>query len=287
MIKEHPFTTLCDLLRDPSQEVIDIFNAYALKPQSSHFGSNSQMIEMIVYPQRIENEDDAKKRIKDLMSNISDCGENYFAVFEKMSKVLTKDGMGKFVSLLTKNLSGKFLDDDNIQYLFKGMPVFKIKVVDNKIEYWRQDKTVGKYDITFVHTGKGNGKPDDKPIKFQTIARKALYLFFLLIPGKKIMDINKIKAVFTKIIENSFDYNMNIFDSINKDFRELITNTKPYTNSDVKEALNDRDDDNWYIIDYERHTPQYYSLSLPEEMIDISGCPELLEFKKELLRTIK
>ena len=87
------------------------------------------------YNKQFQNEDDAKKRIKDLMSNISDCGENYFAVFEKMSKVLTKDGMGKFVSLLTKNLSGKFLDDDNIQYLFKGMPVFKIKVVDNKIEY--------------------------------------------------------------------------------------------------------------------------------------------------------
>ena len=148
----------------------------------------------------------------------------------------------------------------------------------------RMYKTIGKYDIKFVHTGSGK---EDEPIRFKAVARKALFLLFLLIPGKKIKDINKIKPVFSKIIEKSFDYNPDIFDSINKDFRELITNTKPYTNSDVKAALNDRDDDNWYIIDYERHTPQYYSLSLPEEMIDISGCPELKVFKGELESILK
>ena len=101
-----------------------------------------------------------------------------------------------------------------------------------------------------------------------------------------VFNIIQIKPVLKKIIEKSFDYNMDIFDSFDN-FGSLIKNTKPIANRNIKAALNERDDDNWYIIDYEKNQPQYYSLSLPEDMIELKGCPDLLVFKEELLSTIK
>jgi len=38
----------------------------------------------------------------------------------------------------------------------------------------------------------------------------------------------------------------------------------------------------WYTIDYDRSN-SYYSLSLPEEMIDLSKAPSLVEFKNKYL----
>ena len=95
-----------------------------------------------------------------------------------------------------------------------------------------------------------------------------------------------VTPVFSKIIEKSFDFSDNLLNDIQKDFKKLIKTNKPYTNSDVKAALDGRDDDNWYIIDYD-HSKGYYSLSLPDLKIDISGCPELKEFKGELESILK
>lgn len=280
MIKEHPFTTLCDLLRDPSQEVMNIFNANVQKPQSP---SGRPLYEMTLSTIPT-NRDGAERKINQLQSMISRCGDN-IEVFKAVNRVLTTEGMGRLISLVINNLPKDEFLNNNIQNLFTGMPIFKIKVEENGIPYWRQDKTVGKYDIKFVHTGSTDNE-DPMPITFKTTAAKALFLLFLLIPRIEIYDIFKIKPVFAEIIENSFDYNMDIFDSIEKDFKKLIRTNKPYTNSDIKAVLNGRDDENWYIIDYD-HSKGYYSLSLPEGKIDISKCPELLKYKKELLSTLK
>lgn len=280
MIKEHPFTTLCDLLRDPSQEVINIFSANVRRPQSL---SGRPLYEMVLSTSRIDNRFDAEQKIKQLQSMISGCGDN-IEVFKAVNRVLTTEGMGKLISLVIKNLPKDEFLNNNIQNLFTGMPIFKIKVEEHGIPYNRLDKTVGKYDIKFVHSG--SNIPDEEPISFRTTAAKTLFLLFLLIGGKIIYNINVIKPVFSKIIEKSFDYNDNILDDIQKDFKKLIRTNKPYTNSDVKAALDGRDDDNWYIIDYD-HSKGYYSLSLPDLKIDISGCPELKEFKGELESILK
>lgn len=279
MIKEHPFTTLCDLLKDPSQEVMNIFSASARRPQSP---SGRPLYEMILSTSRIDNRYDAEQIIKQLQSTISGCGDN-IEVFKAVNRVLTTEGMGKLISLVIKNLPKDEFLNNNIQNLFTGMPIFRIKVEDNGLPFDRTYKTIGKYDIKFVHSGSGK---EDEPIRFKAVARKALFLLFLLIPRKQIKDINKIEPVFSKIIEKSFDYNPDIFDSIRKDFKKLISNTKPYTNSDIKEALNGRDDDNWYVIDYD-HSNQFYSLNLPETKIEISGCPELKVFKGKLESILK
>ena len=280
MIKEHPFTTLCDLLRDPSQEVINIFSANVRRPQSP---SGRPLYEMVLSTSRIDNRFDAEQKIKQLQSIISRCGDN-IEVFKAVNQVLTTEGMGKLISLVINNLPKDEFLNNNIQNLFTGMPIFKIKVEEHGIPYFRLDKTVGKYDIKFVHSG--SNRPDELPITFRTTAAKTLFLLFLLISGKKIYDITKIKPVFSKIIEKSFDFSDNLLNDIQKDFKKLIRTNKPYTNSDVKAALDGRDDDNWYIIDYD-HSKGYYSLSLPDLKIDISGCPELKEFKGELESILK
>lgn len=280
MIKEHPFTTLCDLLRDPSREVINIFSANVRRPQSL---SGRPLYEMVLSTSYTDNRFDAEQKIKQLQSIISRCGDN-IEVFKAVNQVLTTEGMGKLISLVIKNLPKDEFLNNNIQNLFTGMPIFKIKVEEHGIPYFRLDKTVGKYDIKFVHSG--SNRPDELPITFRTTAAKTLFLLFLLISGKKIYDITKIKPVFSKIIEKSFDFSDNLLNDIQKDFKKLIRTNKPYTNSDVKAALDGRDDDNWYIIDYD-HSKGYYSLSLPDLKIDISGCPELKEFKGELESILK
>jgi hypothetical protein len=50
----------------------------------------------------------------------------------------------------------------------------------------------------------------------------------------------------------------------------------------IEKAIVDRDDLAWYTIDYDRSN-SYYSLSLPEEMIDLSKVPSLVEFKNKYL----
>ncbi len=280
MIKEHPFTTLCDLLRDPSREVINIFSANVRRPQSL---SGRPLYEMVLSTSYTDNRFDAEQKIKQLQSIISRCGDN-IEVFKAVNQVLTTEGMGKLISLVINNLPKDEFLNNNIQNLFTGMPIFKIKVEEHGIPYFRLDKTVGKYDIKFVHSG--SNRPDELPITFRTTAAKTLFLLFLLISGKKIYDITKIKPVFSKIIEKSFDFSDNLLNDIQKDFKKLIRTNKPYTNSDVKAALDGRDDDNWYIIDYD-HSKGYYSLSLPDLKIDISGCPELKVFKGELESILK
>ena len=59
MIKEHPFTTLCDLLKDPSQEVINIFSANVRRPQTP---SGRPLYEMVLNPISTNNRYDAEKK---------------------------------------------------------------------------------------------------------------------------------------------------------------------------------------------------------------------------------
>ena len=107
-MKEHPFTSLCELLRKQDPDVLSIFNRYAIKPGSQQRPTMPHLTEMIVATMPIMNKDDAKQRINDLLARISNCGDNYFAVFQEMSKVLTTDGIGRLLVMLKGNLSDEF-----------------------------------------------------------------------------------------------------------------------------------------------------------------------------------
>ena len=48
MIKVHPFTVLCDLLREPNNEVMDIFKDSVIKSRTSQKSSNPQLFELKV-----------------------------------------------------------------------------------------------------------------------------------------------------------------------------------------------------------------------------------------------
>jgi hypothetical protein len=144
------------------------------------------------------NKDDAKQRIDDLLARISNCGDNYFAVFQEMSKVLTTDGIGRLLVMLKANLSDEFLKDNNIQYLFKGMPIFKIVV---KEDDFVRSKTDGKYDIILQHSGTGAREL----IKFETRPSKALYLLFLLMPRKEIKQIKLYRETLQELLNFVFD----------------------------------------------------------------------------------
>ena len=130
-MKEHPFTSLCELLRKQDPEILSIFDRNAVSTSVQQNQTKPRLTEMIVATRPIMNKDDAKQRIDDLLARISNCGDNYFAVFQEMSKVLTTDGIGRLLVMLKGNLSDEFLKDNNIQYLFKGMPIFKIVVKED------------------------------------------------------------------------------------------------------------------------------------------------------------
>ena len=281
MVKEHPFTVLCDLLREPNNEVMDIFKDSVIKSRTSQKSSNPQLFELKVNKiEPISDMNEAKRRIDNLLHEISNC-DNDFAVFEKASKVLTLDGIGKLMGLLLKQIPEGFLDNEKYQYLFKGMPVYKIKVVDQK---WRRTRAVGRYDVFFMHSG--SCRKDDVPIKFDTSGAKALYLLFLLMPRTEISNIEDFNSLIKELIMDSFDYNEDNFEEEydKKEFKDFVKENKPIANRNIKESLQNRDDLDWYIIFLDKvKKKNQYSISIPEEMIDLSESPRLVEFKKKYL----
>ena len=281
MIKVHPFTVLCDLLREPNNEVMDIFKDSVIKSRTSQKSSNPQLFELKVNKiEPISDMNEAKRRIDNLLHEISNC-DNDFAVFEKASKVLTLDGIGKLMGLLLKQIPEGFLDNEKYQYLFKGMPVYKIKVVDQK---WRRTRAVGRYDVFFMHSG--SCRKDDVPIKFDTSGAKALYLLFLLMPRTEISNIEDFNSLIKELIMDSFDYNEDNFEEEydKKEFKDFVKENKPIANRNIKESLQNRDDLDWYIIFLDKvKKKNQYSISIPGEMIDLSESPRLVEFKNKYL----
>lgn len=282
MVKEHPFTVLCDLLREPNNDVKDVFKKCAIKSAPQQRQTSPRMLEMIVAKEPM-NKDVAKQRMDDLLARISNCGDNYFAVFQEMSKVLTTDGIGKLLVLLKDNLSDEFLKDDNYQYLFKGMPIFKIVVKEDDLV---RGMTDGKCDIILQHTGTGAREL----IKFETRPSKALYLLFLLMPRKEIKQINQYRKILQDLLNIAFDIvekkdkKHKLDDKFKDDetFAESLKQIMSSARRSIEKAIVDRDDLAWYTIDYDR-SDSYYSLSLPEEMIDLSKAPSLVEFRNKYL----
>lgn len=282
MVKVHPFTVLCDLLREPNREVKDIFKECAVKTAPQQRQTSSPMLEMIVAKEPM-NKDVAKQRMDDLLARISNCGNDFFAVYQEMSKVLTTDGIGKLLVLLKDNLSDEFLKVDNYQYLFKGMPIFKILVEE---EEFVGKKTDGKYDIILQHTGTGAREL----IKFETRPSKALYLLFLLMPRKEIKQIKQYRKTLQDLLNIGFDIvekedkKHKLDDKFvdDKVFAESLKQIMSSARRSIEKAIVDRDDLAWYTIDYDR-SDSYYSLSLPEEMIDLSQAPSLEEFRDKYL----
>ena len=281
MVKEHPFTVLCDLLREPNNEVMDIFKDSVIKSRTSQKSSNPQLFELKVNKiEPISDMNKAKQKIDNLLHEISNC-DNDFAVFEKARKVLTLDGIGKLMGLLLNQIPEGFLDNEKYQYLFKGMPVYKIKVVDQK---WRRTRAVGRYDVFFMHSG--SCRKDDVPIKFDTSGAKALYLLFLLMPRTEISNIEDFNSIIKELIMDSFDYNEDNFEEEydKKEFKDFVKENKPIANRNIKESLQNRDDLDWYIIFLDKvKKKNQYSISIPGEMIDLSESPRLVEFKKKYL----
>ena len=284
MIKSHPFATHCELLSKQGPEIQGIFSEYAVKP-IQHEHSSSRMTELIISTRPIMSKDEAKQRIDDVLVKISDCGENYSAVYQEMSKVLTADGIGKLLgkllaSYLNNNLSKAFVEDDNFHYLFKGMPIFKIKVKEEVI----RPNTDGKYDIILEHTGTGT----QTLVRFETRPSKALYLLFLLMPRKEIKNIIKFRGMLQNLMNDAFviiekdDKRHKLDDKFKDDktFTESLKQIMSSTRRSIEKAIGDKDDQAWYTIDYDR-SDLYYSISLPEEMIDLSQSPSLEGFKNE------
>lgn len=282
MVKEHPFTVLCDLLREPNNDVKDIFKECAVKTAPQQRQTSSPMLEMIVAKEPM-NKDVAKQRMDDLLARISNCGNDFFAVYQEMSKILTTDGIGKLLVLLKDNLSDEFLKDDNYQYLFKGMPIFKIVVKEDDLV---RGMTDGKCDIILQHTGTGAREL----IKFETRPSKALYLLFLLMPRKEIKQINQYRKILQDLLNIAFDIvekkdkKHKLDDKFKDDetFAESLKQIMSSARRSIEKAIVDRDDLAWYTIDYDR-SDSYYSLSLPEEMIDLSQAPSLVEFRDKYL----
>ena len=67
-----------------------------------------------------------------------------------------------------------------------------------------------------------------------------------------------------------------------KSFAEFLKRIMSAARESIEEVIVDRDDLAWYTIDYDRGY-YYYSLSLPEEMIDLSQAPSLVEFRDKYL----
>lgn len=282
-MKEHPFTSLCELLRKQDPDVMSIFNECAVSTFVQQNQTSPRLTEMIVATKPIMNKDDAKQRIDDLLARISNRGDNYFAVFQEMSEVLTTDGIGRLLVMLKGNLSDEFLKDNNLQYLFKGMPIFKIVVEEDDDV---RSKTDGKYDIILQHTGTGAREL----IKFKMRPSKALYLLFLLMPRKEIKQIKQYKETLQNLLNIAFDivekkdkkYKLDDKFKDDKSFAEFLKRIMSAARESIEKAIVDRDDLVWYTIDYDR-SDSYYSLSLPEEMIDLSQAPSLVEFRDKYL----
>lgn len=280
------YTTLSDLIRQNNTEILSIIPC---KPKSSDDGL--PLNKMLLVEQT--NEEDAQDKIYKVLDIISGNGD-FFGKYITIEKILQQGGVAKLMYLLYKK--GKENDDEwivneflspieKIQSLFRGMPLFKVEVVDARPNKEKKVGTrmnnMGRYDV-FLQNVSTNERI---LIDFPTKESKIIYLWMLLHTRQElkrreiIMSMEEIYYICELCYYGTY---FELREKINgkevkngrDGFDQFWLQHKPKANASVLYALGKQDIAEWYTIEYDKKK-EVSSLSLPDNFISL---PESLTF---------
>lgn len=280
------YTTLLDLIRQNNTELLSIISR-RLKSSDDDL----QLTKLLEVEQTSAEE--AMGKIHYVLDIISGNGD-FSVKYDAIEKILQQGGVAKLMYLLYKK--GKENDDEwivneflspieKIQSLFRGMPLFKVEVVDARPNKEKKVGTrmnnMGRYDV-FLQNASTNER---KLIDFPTKEAKVIYLWMLLHTRQElrrreiIMSMEEIYRIcelsyYGTYFELREKINANEVKNGRDGFDQFWLQHKPKTNASVLLALGKQDIEEWYTIEYDKKK-EVSSLSLPDNFISL---PESLTF---------
>ena len=280
------YTTLLDLIRQNNTELLSIISR-RLKSSDDDL----QLTKLLEVEQTSAEE--AMGKIHNVLDIISGNGD-FFGKYNAIENILQQGGVAKLMHLLY--IKGKENDDEwivnefispieKLQTLFRGMPLFRVEVVDARPNMQKKIGTrmnnAGRYDV-FLQKGSTNER---ELINFPTKEAKIIYLWMLVHTRQELKrnEIIKSKEELFRICElcyygTYFELREKINGKEMKNgrdgFDQFWLQHKPKANASVQYALGKQDIAEWYTIEYDKKK-EVSSLSLPDNFISL---PESLTF---------
>ena len=280
------YTTMSDLIRQNNPDLLSIIPC--------RLKSNDESLQVIELLQVEETDKEvAKEKMENVLNIISGNGD-FSVKYDAIEKILQQGGVAKLMYLLYKK--GKENDDEwivneflspieKIQSLFRGMPLFKVEVVDARPNKEKKVGTrmnnMGRYDV-FLQNASTNERI---LIDFPTKESKIIYLWMLLHTRQELKRSEIIKSMeeLFRICELCYyGTYFELRDKINgkemkngrDGFDQFWLQHKPKANASVQYALGKQDIAEWYTIEYDKKK-EVSSISLPDNFISL---PESLTF---------
>lgn len=280
------YTTLLDLIRQNNTELLSIISR-RLKSSDDDL----QLTKLLEVEQTSAEE--AMGKIHYVLDIISGNGD-FSVKYDAIEKILQQGGVAKLMYLLYKK--GKENDDEwivneflspieKIQSLFRGMPLFKVEVVDARPNKEKKVGTrmnnMGRYDV-FLQNASTNERI---LIDFPTKEAKIIYLWMLVHTRQEIkrreiiMSMEEIYYIcelcyYGTYFELREKINGKEMKNGRDGFDQFWLQHKPKANASVQYALGKQDIAEWYTIEYDKKK-EVSSLSLPDNFISL---PESLTF---------
>ena len=280
------YTTMSDLIRQNNPDLLSIIPC--------RLKSNDESLQVIELLQVEETDKEvAKEKMENVLNIISGNGD-FSVKYDAIEKILQQGGVAKLMYLLYKK--GKENDDEwivneflspieKIQSLFRGMPLFKVEVVDARPNKEKKVGTrmnnMGRYDV-FLQNASTNERI---LIDFPTKESKIIYLWMLLHTRQELKRSEIIKSMeeLFRICELCYyGTYFELRDKINgkemkngrDGFDQFWLQHKPKANASVQYALGKQDIAEWYTIEYDKKK-EVSSISLPDNFISL---PDSLTF---------
>lgn len=280
------YTTLLDLIQQNNTELLSIISR-RLKSSDDDL----QLTKLLEVEQTSAEE--AMGKIQYVLDIISGNGD-FSVKYDAIEKILQQGGVAKLMYLLYKK--GKENDDEwivneflspieKIQSLFRGMPLFKVEVVDARPNKEKKVGTrmnnMGRYDV-FLQKASTNERI---LIDFPTKEAKIIYLWMLVHTRQEIkrreiiMSMEEIYYIcelcyYGTYFELREKINGKEMKNGRDGFDQFWLQHKPKANASVQYALGKQDIAEWYTIEYDKKK-EVSSLSLPDNFISL---PESLTF---------
>ena len=280
------YTTLLDLIRQNNTELLSIISR-RLKSSDDDL----QLTKLLEVEQTSAEE--AMGKIHYVLDIISGNGD-FSVKYDAIEKILQQGGVAKLMYLLYKKgkenndewVVNEFLSPiEKLQSLFRGMPLFKVKVVDARPNIQKKTGTrmnkMGRYDVYLQNAS----TKERKLIDFPTKEAKVIYLWMLLHTRQElrrreiIMSMEEIYRIcelsyYGTYFELREKINANEVKNGRDGFDQFWLQHKPKANASVLLALGKQDIEEWYTIEYDKKK-EVSSLSLPVNFISL---PESLTF---------
>ena len=280
------YTTLLDLIRQNNTELLSIISR-RLKSSDDDL----QLTKLLEVEQTSAEE--AMGKIHYVLDIISGNGD-FFGKYNAIENILQQGGVAKLMHLLYNKgkenydewIVNEFISPiEKLQTLFRGMPLFRVEVVDARPNMQKKIGTrmnnAGRYDV-FLQKGSTNER---ELINFPTKEAKIIYLWMLVHTRQEIkrweiiMSMEEIYHICELCYYGTY---FELRDKINgkemkngrDGFDQFWLQHKPKANASIQLALGKQDIAEWYTIEYDKKK-EVSSISLPDNFISL---PDSLTF---------